>query len=126
MNLALIIYIGIAGALGSISRHLVGVWMGRFGTRLPWGTFTVNVVGSFVIGFVMITFLQRGQIESKLRFALTTGFLGGFTTYSAFALETVTLLEDRRAGAAALYVSMTLVCAGLAAFLGILAARALR
>ncbi len=122
----LALYIGLAGAAGSISRHLVGIGLARHSERLPWGTFAVNVIGSMLIGFVMAMFAARGELDSRLRFAITTGFLGGFTTYSAFALETVGLLEDKKVTMAALYVGMTFVCAAVACWIGIVAGRALR
>lgn len=122
----LALYIGLAGALGSMARHLVGVGLARYSGRLPWGTFVVNVVGSLVIGFAMALFAQRGELDSKLRFAITTGFLGGFTTYSAFAFETVGLLEDKKVGVAAGYVALTFAGAAAACWLGIVVARALR
>lgn len=122
----LALYIGIAGALGSVSRYVVGLGLARVSARVPWGTFAVNVLGSMTIGFLMAVFAVRGQLDSRLRLALTTGFLGGFTTYSSFAFETVGMLEKDKIGLAALYVSMTLAAAGGACWVGIMAGRSLR
>ncbi len=124
----LALYIGLAGAAGSISRYLVGASVSRLGGRLPYGTLAVNVVGSFAIGFVLALFAARGQIEmdSRARTVITVGFLGGFTTYSAFAVETVSMLEERHPTTAALYLAVTVVGAGVCCYLGILAGRALR
>ena len=116
--------IAVAGALGTLARFLANVGAQRLlGDRFPYGTFAVNVVGSFVIGAAMTYFVSRDAMDSHLRMALTIGFLGGFTTYSSFALETVQMLEKRQPGAAAAYVGLTLITAGLACYAGIIAAR---
>ncbi len=116
-----VLYIGIAGALGSVSRYLLGSWVARLFHRnaFPLSTFAVNVLGSLLIGFLMGTFAARGEMDSRLRMALTIGFLGGFTTYSTFALETVELVEQRSLAMASLYVTLTLLSAALACFVGL-------
>jgi fluoride exporter len=121
------LYIAMAGALGTLSRYLVSAGAGRLlGPRYPYGTFAVNVIGSFALGFAMALFISRGHLDSHLRMALTIGFLGGFTTYSSFAYETVTLVEGQRLAAAAGYVALTLIVAALACYAGMAAGRALR
>jgi len=120
-----ILYIAIAGALGSVARYLVATAVQRTTADFPVGTLTVNIVGSLVIGFVMALFAARGELDSRLRIALTIGFLGGFTTYSAFAYETVSLLEEQRVAAAAGYVMLTFAAAAIACFFGIAMARGL-
>jgi fluoride exporter len=109
-----VFYVALAGAAGSVCRHLAGAAMQRVGGALPYGTLLINVTGSFCMGVVMALFALRGQLHSPLRIALTTGFLGGFTTYSAFAFETIQLVENDRLGAAGAYVLMTLLVAALA------------
>lgn len=119
------LYIAMAGALGTLARYLVSAGAARIlGARYPYGTFAVNVLGSFVIGFAMALFISRGHMDSHLRMALTIGFLGGFTTYSSFAYETVTLIEGQRLAAAAGYVALTLAVAALACYGGMVAGRA--
>jgi len=118
--------IALAGAAGSLCRWGVGLALSRLGDgRMPWGTFAVNVLGSFVIGAAMAVFAARGELDSRLRMAITVGFLGGFTTYSSFAFETVTMLEERAPASAALYVGATLVAAGTSCAAGIYLARSL-
>ena len=118
------LYIAAAGALGSVCRHLAGVGMqSLLGGRLPYGTFLVNVLGSFLIGFSMAIFAIRGQLDSQVRVALTVGFLGGFTTYSSFALETVQMAQNRQLAMAVLYVGATLGVAAAACVGGIALAR---
>jgi CrcB protein len=115
-----LLWIGLAGAFGSMSRHLVSLLMHRLAPmRMPIGTFTVNVLGAMIIGLIMAVFEGRGALDSRVRVALTVGFLGGFTTYSSFALETVGLLEEKRVVLASFYVGLTLVCAGIACFVGL-------
>ena len=120
-----LLYIALAGAAGSVSRYLLGEWIQRTAAaRIPMGTLAVNVIGSFVIGLVMTMYLARGEMDSRARIAITVGFLGGFTTYSSFAFETVTLIEKKQVASALLYIGLTLVTAALAATAGIALGRA--
>ena len=113
-----LVYIAVGGALGSVARYMAGSIVQRsLGAQLPYGTLAVNVLGSFVIGYAMVHFAARGQMDSHLRMGLTIGFLGGFTTYSSFAYETVSLLQAYRVVAAGGYIALTLTVAGLACFL---------
>lgn len=123
----LVLYIALAGALGSVCRYLVGLAAVRaLPASLPLGTLIVNVVGAFAIGLAMEILGARGARGGQFQVALTVGFLGGFTTYSSFALESVTLLDGGRAGHAAAYVGLTLVLAAGACWAGVVLARALR
>ena len=106
--------LGVAGfgAIGSLLRWLMAVALPS--SRLPWATLAVNVIGSLAIGVVVGAFTARGVADSRLRTILTAGLLGGFTTYSSFALETSVMLDRRAWAHAAGYVGATLVL-GLAA-----------
>ncbi len=120
MNLAL--YIGLAGAAGSMSRYALGTWLsGVFvgKTVLPVGTLAVNILGSLLMGLVVALFVSRGDVDSRTRIVLTVGFLGGFTTYSSFALETVGLWEGKSATIAGAYVFLTLLGGGAACVAGL-------
>ncbi len=122
------LYIGLAGAIGSVSRYWIGLLVGNSvgaKTALPVATLAVNILGSLAMGLLIAIFTARGEMDSRLRLALTVGFLGGFTTYSSFALETVGLLEERTASMAALYVTVTLLGAAFACYLGFLLGRKL-
>jgi len=119
------LYIALFGALGSVSRYGVGLAALRFIGRGWAGTLAVNIVGSLLMGSLVGWFSVTGDLDTRMRLALTTGLLGGFTTYSAFALETVSLLEKRQTGAAAAYMAATLVLAGGACFLGLAIGRRL-
>ena len=87
--------IAIGGGLGSIARFVISREMGNWlGSYLPYGTLSVNVVGSLVIGWFATVFLDRPEISSALRLGLTVGFLGAFTTFSAFSYESLQLLMN--------------------------------
>jgi CrcB protein len=98
------LWVALGGATGAAARYGVAQWMGgRWGWTFPWGTFAVNVTGSLAIGLVMTLLIARGA-DPVYRLLLVTGFLGGYTTFSAFSFEALTLLEARRWDAAAFYV----------------------
>lgn len=93
------------GAIGAGARHLVNLGMGRLlGTSFPWGTLTVNIVGSFLMGMVIEYIMERAAGSAELRTFIATGILGGFTTFSAFSLDVSVLIERKEQGLAALYV----------------------
>jgi CrcB protein len=93
MNNLVLVFLG--GGLGSTARYLVSTWMGAWlGPAFPWGTLTVNVCGSLLLGAVMHLGLSTDAIHPNTRLFLTTGFLGGFTTYSTFNHETLRYLQE--------------------------------
>ena len=112
------------GAIGTGARYLIATASVRATTRFPLGTLTVNIIGSFVISFVMALALQKGStISEDTRLFLTTGVLGGFTTYSSFNFETLRLAQGGALAIAATYVAVTLVGCLVAGLLGMQAAR---
>jgi fluoride exporter len=121
-----VLLIALAGALGTLSRYGVGVWAGRtLGAGFPYGTFIVNVTGCFLIALVSQIALSTTLISPTLRLTLTTGFMGGLTTYSSFNYETTTLLRERGWAAGLTNVGLTLVACFAAGMLGLFAARRL-
>ena len=116
----------LGGGLGAASRHGVNVAASRvMGLNFPWGTLTVNVVGSFLMGLIAGWLAFRAGINwtQHARLFLTTGFLGGFTTFSAFSLDVAVLWERGAAGTAAGYVLVSVIGAILALFAGLWVAR---
>ena len=116
----------LGGALGTGARFLVSSGMARaFGPQFPRGTILINVTGSFLIALVLELSLRTGAISPGMRLFLTTGVMGGYTTYSSFNYETLRLAEDGSYGLAALNLGLTVVGCLLAGVLGLVAARAL-
>ena len=114
-----------AGGLGCVARYLISLWAGeRFGTAFPHGTLIVNLIGSFLIALVLEISLRVASFPDELRLALTTGFIGSFTTYSSFNFETTTLAQTDNFAGAATNVAATLVGCLAAGLLGLLLARA--
>ncbi len=122
----LVLLVGLAGALGTLTRYGVGVWAGKaLGTTFPYSTLVVNVVGCFLIALVAQLALSTTWVSSNLRVTLMTGFMGGLTTYSSFNFETTTLLRARSIAEAAVNVGVTLVVCFGAGLLGLVVARKL-
>jgi CrcB protein len=120
----LIVFIG--GGAGAALRHGVKVAPARIcGTNLPWGTFTVNVTGSFIMGLIAGYFALRGDASQHWRLFLTTGILGGYTTFSSFSLDTALLYERGALITAALYVVASVVLGLAGLFAGLAIQRAL-
>lgn len=123
MSRLLLVCLG--GALGTGARYLIGLGAPRLlGIAFPYATLTVNVLGSFLIGAIMHVGLTTALISPTLRLFLTTGVMGGFTTYSTFNYETMAYLREGAWAMAALNLGGTVVlCLGAGA-LGLLTARA--
>ena len=120
-----LLILGLAGGLGTVCRYGVGVWAAdHLGTRFPWGTLAVNVVGCLLMGAMMHGILATDALPRWARLALTTGFLGGLTTFSTFGFESVVLIERGQLRLAAAYLAGNVVVGLLAAWAGMGLARA--
>jgi CrcB protein len=120
------LFVCLAGGAGTGARYLLGGWAQRaFGPAFPYGTTMINVIGSFLIVIIMHLGLERGAISADLRVILTTGVMGGFTTYSTFNYESIRFLQQGAWGLAALNVAVTVVGCLLAGGLGLICARAI-
>ncbi|MGX5668190.1 fluoride efflux transporter CrcB [Rhizobium daejeonense] len=119
-----IVLVATGGAVGSVLRYVVGLGaMKLLGSSFPWGTLTVNVVGCFGIGVLAELIMARFGGSADLRLLLITGFLGGFTTFSAFALDAVSLFERGAAFSSFVYLASSIVVSIAATVAGMLLMR---
>jgi len=87
--------VGVGGFVGSIARFWLAVYVGqRMGTRFPYGTFLINISGSFLIGLVMTILTERTHLSPTYRYLIPIGFIGGYTTFSTFEYETLRAIQD--------------------------------
>ncbi|MFN2260333.1 MAG: fluoride efflux transporter CrcB [Parasphingopyxis sp.] len=108
------------GALGAGARFLLGRWtLHQFGSAFPWGTFAVNLLGGFAMGLLVGWLARHGQGGEGWRLFLGIGLLGGFTTFSAFSLEIVNMVERGAIGLAALYALASVLGAVAALLAGL-------
>jgi len=122
------LHVALGGAIGSVLRYQLGRgmthWLGpQAVTAFPWATLTVNLVGSLAMGILAGWLARHSENAEPLRLLLGVGLLGGFTTFSAFSLEMMVLIERGQAGQAFLYAAVS-VLAGLSAlYIGLIAMR---
>jgi len=118
--------IAVAGALGALARYgLDGLISRRAPASFPWGTFAINITGSFLLGLLFVVMTERFRPDPWLRSAVTIGFLGAYTTFSTLSLETYRLAEDGAWGLAAANVVGTLAAGLGAVYAGVVIGRAL-
>lgn len=112
--------IGLGGGLGAMARFATVMWINRLhGSQFPWGTFSVNVLGSFIMGLAFVLFtIKYPHTSGTWRSFVTVGLLGAFTTFSTFALESLSLLHQHYAHIALMYVVASVVVCVLAAAAG--------
>ena len=113
-----------AGAAGVLTRY----WVTQLAvqsswTQLPFGTLSVNVIGSFLIGYLSIMLINKWSVDQSLQLIVLSGFLGGFTTFSAFSLETLQLLQATQYARAAVYVTSSVALTLLGCGAGLMLAK---
>jgi fluoride exporter len=110
MNPTALLSVALGGAIGSIARYLAGIFVGRWlGTGFPWATLIINVSGSFLIGALAEGFALRWNTAQATRILLVVGLCGGYTTFSTFSLDVVTLLGRGEIIAASTYAAASVV-----------------
>ncbi|WBL26608.1 fluoride efflux transporter CrcB [Zunongwangia sp. HGR-M22] len=114
---ALLVFLG--GGLGSVCRYLISKALNSNGTVLPWGTFAVNILGSFLIGLFLGIAIKNNTLNSTTNLILATGFCGGFTTFSTFSFENQALLRSGDYYNFAIYVLATLIIGISSTFFGL-------
>jgi CrcB protein len=121
MTLYTVLIVGAGGFVGSIVRFITVQSVDKkLNSVFPYGTLTVNLVGSFILGLILAIMLKKPGIAPEWRLFLATGFCGGFTTFSAFAFENFNLLEQRFVGTSLVYMAISLVAGVLAVAAGML------
>lgn len=121
-----LLIVAAGGALGAVARYGVGAWAVRLfpAAVWPWGTLAVNVVGGLLMGLLAGWLAFRGGIHGEsIRLFAAVGVLGGFTTFSAFSLETALMIERRQLAMAGGYVAASVALSVLALFIGLMVAR---
>jgi CrcB protein len=112
--------VGVGGALGSMARYLIAGWVQSSAwTGFPYGIFIVNVTGGFIMGVFTEAMALRFNVSPEARAFLTTGVLGGYTTFSTFSLEAAMLIERHAYGQAAVYIAGSALLSVIALFAGL-------
>jgi CrcB protein len=110
--------VGVGGFLGSIARYMVGNYIGsRYGVRFPYGTFVINISGSFLIG-IIVALLARTTVSQYWRYLIPIGFIGAYTTFSTFEFETLRAIQDGQITAGVLNVVLSVVVGFIAVWGG--------
>ena len=121
-----LILVGIGGLFGSVLRYLVAIFFARqAASAFPYGTFVVNLAGCFIIGVVLALSEKGDLISPEWRVLLTTGFCGGFTTFSAFSYESIRLIQDGQILFVSAYVAGSVIIGLAATYLGMLLVRSI-
>lgn len=120
MNFYTVFLVGLGGFIGSILRFVtVRLVDGKLNAIFPYGTLTVNIIGSFLLGIIYMLALRKVGLSENGRLFLGVGFCGGFTTFSAFALENFSLVQQKFFGTSLLYISISVVVSILALAAGV-------
>lgn len=121
-----VVYIGIFGGLGCVARYFVTSWAYQLvGRGLPYGTLVVNILGSFLLGLMLALGVKSIALPVQVRVGMTVGFMGGFTTFSTFSYETLTLIEEGSLWHAGANVLLNVLLCLIAALAGAIVARSL-
>lgn len=122
MHPSTILAVALGGALGAVGRYTLSTWVQHaLGQGFPWGTLSVNLTGSFLMG-VLVGALDRGLLPPEIQAVAAVGILGSFTTFSAFSLENVRLLQEGAWGRALLYMAASVAMGLVAVLVGMRAA----
>jgi len=117
-----ILSVAVGGALGAVARYLINISpVANIFEKFPFPTFLINIIGSFLIGFLMIIFADKVPVNENVRMAVIVGFLGAFTTFSTFEFEIVGLMREKQLIIAFLYLALSI----MVGFAGVLAGMAL-
>ena len=111
--------VGLGGAVGAVLRWWIGLFMSHFLASASWGTLVVNLIGSFLVGLLLMWFEGKLPVSDVMRTGILVGLLGGFTTYSAFSIETINMIMSGFYGRASAYVAATVAVCLMGTWVGI-------
>lgn len=114
-----LVFIALGGAFGALGRYWVTNLFFQPQSTLPWGTLLVNVLGSLIMGALFVIIVEKAQLPASFRPLLMIGFLGAFTTFSTFSLETVALIHEGHIMSAAIYILLSVIFSVVALAAGI-------
>lgn len=118
-----LVVIALGGALGALGRFWVSGVLNNAHYRLPFGTLTVNVLGSFLMGVCAVLIMEKAKLSPEFRPLLMTGFMGAFTTFSTFSLESVAMIQEGHVISALIYILLSVILCLVALSLGLFLAR---
>ena len=119
--------VAMGGAVGSVLRYWIGGYVGdRLGGRFPYGTFVVNITGCFLIGLIVTLISEHANLNPNWRYLIPIGFIGGYTTFSAFEYETFKSMQDGKMLIASLNVGLSVAVGLVFVWLGFLTARTIK
>ena len=122
--LKMLAFVAMGGALGAVARYLTVMGVGRLlGTGFPYGTLSVNILGSFILGLLVEAFALKWHVSQEVRAMIVVGVLGAFTTFSSFSLDAILQLERGHLGGAAVYILSSVTFSVLGLFAGLRLAR---
>jgi fluoride exporter len=118
--LVALLWVGLGGFLGSIARYLLSGWAAaRWGVIFPWGTFIINISGSFILGFFLAFAQERPWVHPPARLLFAIGFVGAYTTFSTYTYESIRLMMNGQFALAAAYIVGSVVFGLVAVFAGV-------
>ncbi len=119
-----LIVVAIGGAIGSVSRYMLGNFITKnYHGNFPIGTFAINILGCFLMGIFMSSLIQREMVDTTWRLFLCVGLLGGFTTFSSFGYEAITMLSQGKTMMAGMYAGCSVVAGLVSAITGMMVAK---
>ena len=123
--MGMLLSVGVGGGLGALARYYIAGWIQPAGVAFNWGIFVVNITGGLIMGLIVEASALKLNLSPELRAFLTTGILGGYTTFSTFSLDSALLLQKGEYLQAAAYVIGSVVLSILALFCGLWIVRAI-
>ena len=125
-SLLQILVIMFGGALGAAARYILAIKVSeKFGTNYPFGTLSINVIGSFAMGLLAILLVERFALDPLIKLGIFVGFLGAFTTFSTFSIETLSLFEQGQQIKALGYILSSVILSVFAVWMGVILGKAL-